>query len=181
MQFFNEFDFNVIYAFFVKLNIHGLSNYLFTGYDIDECFCGGSCSCSCNHMVSEESWNLINTKTITIGVIGILLLFLINSYNKEDNIILKLKSQSVKRLKKSDVPLAWGLYFQDGASPSFEGIVDLHNRIMFYLVVILFGVTWILLSIMWNFNKSSNKLVYRYLNHGKYVPIQKCSKFNNVI
>jgi cytochrome c oxidase subunit 2 len=37
--------------------------------------------------------------------------------------------------------LAGGLYFQDGASPSFEGIVDLHNRIMFYLVIILFGVT----------------------------------------
>jgi len=84
-------------------------------------------------------------------------------------------------IRTADVPLAWGLYFQDGASPSFEGIVDLHNRIMFYLVVILFGVTWIMLSIMWNFNKSENKLVYRYLNHGKYVPIQKCSKFDIVI
>jgi len=82
---------------------------------------------------------------------------------------------------RADVPLAWGLYFQDGASPSFEGIVDLHNRIMFYLVVILFGVTWVMLSIIWNFNKSHNKLVYRYLNHGKYVPIQKCSKFDNTI
>ena len=82
---------------------------------------------------------------------------------------------------RADVPLAWGLYFQDGASPSFEGIVDLHNRIMFYLVVILFGVTWVMLSIIWNFNKSHNKLVYRYLNHGIYVPIQKCSKFDNTI
>ena len=82
---------------------------------------------------------------------------------------------------RADVPLAWGLYFQDGASPSFEGIVDLHNRIMFYLVVILFGVTWVMLSIIWNFNKSRNKLVYRYLNHGKYVPIQKYSKFDNTI
>ena len=40
-----------------------------------------------------------------------------------------------------DAPVSWGLYFQDAASPSFEGIVDLHNRIMFYLVVILFGVS----------------------------------------
>jgi hypothetical protein len=84
-----------------------------------------------------------------------------------------------KKPRLSDIPLVWGLYFQDGASPSFEGIVDLHNRIMFYLVVILFGVTWIMLSIMWNFNKSHNKLVYRYLNHGRFVPIQKCFKFNN--
>jgi Cytochrome C oxidase subunit II, transmembrane domain len=72
---------------------------------------------------------------------------------------------------KSDVPLAWGLYFQDGATPSFEGIVDLHNRIMFYLVVILFGVSWVMLSIMWNFNKSENKLVYRYLNHGTLIEL----------
>jgi len=74
-------------------------------------------------------------------------------------------------IKRADVPLAWGLYFQDGASPSFEGIVDLHNRIMFYLVVILFGVGWIMLSIIWNFNKSSNKLVYRYLNHGTLIEL----------
>jgi cytochrome c oxidase subunit 2 len=50
----------------------------------------------------------------------------------------------MNNLKWADVPLAWGLYFQDGASPSIEGIVDLHNRIMFYLIVILFGVTWVL-------------------------------------
>jgi hypothetical protein len=52
---------------------------------------------------------------------------------------------------------------------------------MFYLVVILFGVSWVMLSIMWNFNKSENKLVYRYLNHGKFVPIQKCFKFKSIL
>jgi cytochrome c oxidase subunit 2 len=56
---------------------------------------------------------------------------------------------SLSFFKRGDVPLAWGLYFQDGASPSFEGIVDLHNRVMFYLVIILFGVSWIMLSIIW--------------------------------
>ena len=94
---------------------------------------------------------------------------------------IKYKNYINKHIKWADVPLAWGLYFQDGASPSIEGIVDLHNRIMFYLVVILFGVTWIILSIMWNFNNGHNKLVYKYLNHGKYVPIQKYSKFDNTI
>jgi Cytochrome C oxidase subunit II, transmembrane domain len=77
----------------------------------------------------------------------------------------------IKSHKRSDVPLAWGLYFQDGASPSVEGIVDLHNRIMFYLVVILFGVTSVMISIMWNFNKGNNKLVYRYLNHGTLIEL----------
>jgi len=86
----------------------------------------------------------------------------------------KLKMETNNNLRSSkwaDVPLAWGLYFQDGASPSFEGIVDLHNRIMFYLVIILFGVSWIMLSLLWNFNKSHNKLVYRYLNHGTLIEL----------
>lgn len=73
--------------------------------------------------------------------------------------------------RKADIPLAWGLYFQDGATPSFEGIVDLHNRIMFYLVVILFGVSWVMVSIMVNFNKSTNKLVYRHSNHGTLIEL----------
>jgi cytochrome c oxidase subunit 2 len=75
------------------------------------------------------------------------------------------------RSKFLDAPVSWGLYFQDGASPSFEGIVDLHNRIMFYLVVILFGVSWVMLSVIINFNKSSNKLVYRHLNHGTLIEL----------
>jgi group I intron endonuclease len=91
------------------------------------------------------------------------------------------KDNSITGSKLLDAPVSWGLYFQDAASPSFEGVVDLHNRIMFYLVVILFGVSWVLLSVMANFNYSSNKLVYRHLNHGKYVPIQKCSKLKNPI
>lgn len=91
------------------------------------------------------------------------------------------KNIGILGLSMSDVPLSWGIYFQDGASPSMEGIVDLHDRIMFYLVVILFGVSYIMFSIIWNFNKSKNKLVYRYLNHGKYVPIQTYSKFGNCV
>lgn len=26
-----------------------------------------------------------------------------------------------------DAPSPWGTYFQDGASPQFEGLVELHN------------------------------------------------------
>jgi len=75
------------------------------------------------------------------------------------------------KFKFLDAPVSWGLYFQDAASPSFEGVVDLHNRIMFYLVVILFGVSWILLSVIINFNKNNNKLVYRHLNHGTLIEL----------
>jgi cytochrome c oxidase subunit 2 len=81
------------------------------------------------------------------------------------------KDNSISGSKLLDAPVSWGLYFQDAASPSFEGIVDLHNRIMFYLVVILFGVSWVMLSVITNFNNSSNKLVYRHLNHGTLIEL----------
>jgi hypothetical protein len=41
---------------------------------------------------------------------------------------------------KCDVPMPWGLYFQDSGSPQMEAIVELHNNIMFYLFIILFSV-----------------------------------------
>jgi LAGLIDADG DNA endonuclease family protein/cytochrome c oxidase subunit II-like protein len=157
MQFLVEYNFNLIYEFFNGFHINLINNFFFGGYDYDECCCGGSCSCYCNSRQIDYK---------LIGFILLMVLTLIIGYLKIWN-----KNNLKYKPKMSDVPLAWGLYFQDGASPSFEGIVDLHNRIMFYLVVILFGVSWIMLSIIWNFNKSRNKLVYRYLNHGTLIEL----------
>ena len=39
-----------------------------------------------------------------------------------------------------DAPRPWGVYFQDSASPQMEALVELHDNIMFYLVIILLGV-----------------------------------------
>lgn len=66
----------------------------------------------------------------------------------------------------NDAPEPWQWAFQDGASPSFEGIVELHDQIMFYLVVIAFGVAWMLSSVILNFGSNKNKIVYKYHNHG---------------
>lgn len=71
----------------------------------------------------------------------------------------------------TDAPTPWGLYFQDGASPSFEGIVELHDQIMFYLVVILFGVAWILGSSMKTFSSKQTQIVYKYSNHGTLIEL----------
>lgn len=46
---------------------------------------------------------------------------------------------------------------------------------MFYLVIILFGVSWILVSIIRNYVSSRNPISNKYLNHGRDVPIQKYS------
>ena len=43
-----------------------------------------------------------------------------------------------------DAPVAWGIYFQDSATPQMEGLIELHDNIMYYLVLILFAVGWVL-------------------------------------
>ena len=85
-----------------------------------------------------------------------------------------------------DAPRAWGLYFQDSASPQMEALVELHDNIMYYLVAILFSVAWIQGAIIKNFESSKSPISNKYLNHGICVPIQKCSnkyifKYNQTI
>lgn len=72
---------------------------------------------------------------------------------------------------KNDAPKPWGIYFQDGATPSFEGIVELHDQIMFYLIIILFAVSWVLTSVIIEFNKEKSGLVHKYTNHGTLIEL----------
>lgn len=60
-----------------------------------------------------------------------------------------------------------------------EGIEELHNNIMFYLAIILFTVTWMMITIIRNFVSTKSPIAHKYLNHGNYVPTQKCFKFSN--
>ena len=77
----------------------------------------------------------------------------------------------------NDAPQPWQIGFQDSAAPGFTGIVELHNTIFFYLIVICVGVLWVLGSSIYYFNTKKSPIIHKYLNHGKYVPVQKCSKF----
>lgn len=70
-----------------------------------------------------------------------------------------------------DTPRPWGIYFQDSASPQMEGIVELHDNVMFYLVIILFGVGWILVSIIRNYRSSKSPISHKYLNHGTLIEL----------
>jgi group I intron endonuclease len=54
-----------------------------------------------------------------------------------------------------------------------EALVELHDNIMFYLVIILFGVAWVLISVVRNYVNSKSPISNKYLNHGRNVPIQK--------
>lgn len=66
----------------------------------------------------------------------------------------------------NDMAEPWQLGFQDSASPGFSGIVDLHNTIFFYLVIISISVFWLLGSIIYFYNGSVTHIVHKYLNHG---------------
>jgi group I intron endonuclease len=81
----------------------------------------------------------------------------------------------------NDAPQPWQIGFQDSAAPGFTGIVELHNTIFFYLIVICVGVFWVLGSSIYYFNIKNSPIIHKYLNHGRYVPIQKCFKFNYLI
>lgn len=71
----------------------------------------------------------------------------------------------------NDHPIPWQLGFQDGATSTFYGIVDLHDNIIFYLIIIIIGVTWIQTSVMLDSYGNSDKLIYKYNNHGTFVEI----------
>lgn len=75
-----------------------------------------------------------------------------------------------------DAPRPWGIYFQDSAAPQMEALVELHDNIMFYLITILFGVGWILTSIVRNYANTKSPISHKYLNHGtNNVPIHPIS------
>ena len=47
------------------------------------------------------------------------------------------KQGAKKDLPGKDAPHPYQITFQDPATPSMEGIVDLHHEIMFYVIVII--------------------------------------------
>lgn len=75
----------------------------------------------------------------------------------------------VNNLLFNDVPTPYSMYFQDSATPSQEGILELHDNIMFYLVVILVLVSWLLVTIITDYTGYKN--YYKLLVHGMYIEI----------
>ena len=71
----------------------------------------------------------------------------------------------------NDAPQPWQLGFQDSAAPGFTGIVELHNTIFFFLVVICVGVLWALGSIIYYYNSRKSPIVHKYLNHGTLIEL----------
>ena len=54
-----------------------------------------------------------------------------------------------------DAPKPWQWNFQDPATPSMEKIIDLHNDVMVFLVLIIIFVLWMLIKIVMHFNENN--------------------------
>jgi cytochrome c oxidase subunit 1 len=70
---------------------------------------------------------------------------------------------------KCDAPEPWGTFFQDNATPQMEGLEELHNNIMYYLAIILFAVSWMMVSMILHFK--NKKVSNKYVNHGTLVEL----------
>jgi cytochrome c oxidase subunit 2 len=70
-----------------------------------------------------------------------------------------------------DVAEIWQIGFQDGATPSSEGIVELHDTIFFYLIVTATLVLWMLGVTMVHFSSSKVGIVHKYTNHGTLIEL----------
>jgi len=77
-----------------------------------------------------------------------------------------LQNLSIFNIIFNDAPQPWQLGFQDSAAPGFTGIVELHNTIIFYLIIICIAVFWVLFSMIIYYNYEKAPFVYKYMNHG---------------
>lgn len=68
-----------------------------------------------------------------------------------------------------DIPQPWSIRLQDAATPNQEGIHELYDHIMFYLILILGIVTYILLIIIKDY--TNNKFSHKNIKHGQTLEI----------
>ena len=112
--------------------------------------------------IEINSSNILRVETDLTILPFVFLLPLLSIYRNNNEISL---------LEHCDAPRPWGIYFQDSATPQMEGLVELHDNILFYLVIILFGVGWMLLSIIKNYTNTESPISHKYLNHGTLIEL----------
>lgn len=64
-----------------------------------------------------------------------------------------------------DGPEVWQLAFQDGAAVTTDGIQELHNSVIFFVVAIVMATVWGLLCMVVRFGRGAASAA-KYLNHG---------------
>ena len=70
----------------------------------------------------------------------------------------------------SDAAKPWQFGFQDPATPIAEAIINLHNDIWFFLIVIAVFVTWLLARVLHYFTFDKNPVPSQF-SHGTFIEI----------
>ena len=55
-----------------------------------------------------------------------------------------------------DAAEAWGMNFQDPATPIMEGIIEFHNHLMFFIILIAIFTSWLLSRCIYFYNQNTN-------------------------
>ena len=126
--------------------------------------------------LNNPEWNDTSKQVNNINTLGDQKLnFKTESFKQQTEKMIIHKKNSVE--SSDDIRLdfdtaePWGLFFQDNATPQMEGLEELHNNIMFYLCIVLFAVTWVMVSIILNYRKNKTKISNKYVNHGTLVEL----------
>jgi len=70
-----------------------------------------------------------------------------------------------------DVGEPWQILFQDSGTKIMEGIINLHNWILFYLIIISIFVSWFLIVTISEFNSHKNPISYSKLKDGTLIEV----------
>ena len=62
----------------------------------------------------------------------------------------------------ADASSNWQIGFQDPATPYMEGILNFHNTIMFFIVIIVIFTSWLLFRSLVLYNKESNPIPEKF-------------------
>lgn len=80
-----------------------------------------------------------------------------------------------------DAPEEWQFGFQDPASPIMEGIIDLHHDLVFFMILISFGVIWVLFNIIFHFFSIQDFFNLKYFNYDIVMFYNKLIKFAQLL
>nr|ABX45143.1 cytochrome oxidase subunit 1/2 [Heterostelium pallidum] len=140
-------------------------------------------------------WNLVASFGSLITAIGLLFFFanIFSAYVKSSTINEQIKNIQIKKehVMKSmiglisllDISRAGQIGFQDPATPIMEGIIDLHNFIFFYLIIVSVFIGWVFIRILWRFSYKwrypekgdmeifSKFLIYNKITHGTAIEV----------
>jgi len=89
-----------------------------------------------------------------------------NSFNGEREYRVLLGNRDMNNTWEGGWPTDWQIGFQEPATRIMESIINFHNDIMVFMIVIVTAVLWILIRIVYLFNEKNTKTIrFKFSHH----------------